>query len=134
LLIGKARYRTTVIESPNASSDKAQKNKTTEAALKQIEDLNALPEIQAMRDEKLRAHYRNWIKHKIPALDNKTPLQAMKTQDGMEMVKALLAQLERQLKNMHPPADVSIVDDLRASLRLEKPTFRPPSQKGLNFK
>ncbi len=44
----------------------------------------------------------------------------MKTQDGMEMVKALLAPLERQLKNMHPPADVSIIDDLRASLRLEK--------------
>ncbi len=133
LLVGKARYRTTVIESPNASSDKAQRNKSTKAALKQIDDLNALPEIQAMRDEKLRAHYRDWIKHKIPALDNKTPLQAMKTQDGMEMVKALLAQLERQLKNMHPPADVSIVDDLRASLRLENSHIPPASQKSLNF-
>ncbi len=120
LLVGKASYRSTVFESPNASLEKAQRNKTTEATLKQIDDFNALPEIQAMRDERLRAHYRDWSKHKIPALDNKTPLQAMKTQDGREMVRALLAQLERQLKNMHPPADASIMDELRASLRLEK--------------
>jgi hypothetical protein len=37
----------------------------------------------------------SWIAEKIPALGNKTPVQAVKTREGREMVESLLVQFER---------------------------------------
>ena len=43
----------------------------------------------------IEAHWARWIHEKVPALGNKTPIQAAKTKDGKEMLRALLTQFER---------------------------------------
>ena len=80
-----------------------------------VEDLNNRPEVQAMIAEHLRAHYRAWPKMKLPALHGKTPLQAMKTPEGREMVEALLLDLE-QKAGTGPGLDPEILVELRATL------------------
>lgn len=124
LLAEKARYKTSTTQSPDTALEKVQeKNKADEATLKrkqEIDDLNAQPEVQAQINEHLREHYRTWLKQKIPALDHKTPLQAVKTKDGKEMVEALLVDIERSIKRMCQNADSSIVNELRTSLGLAK--------------
>ncbi len=73
------------------------------------EDLNALPEIQVQIAEAMRAHYRDWPSQKLPALKGKTPLQAIRTRDGKEMVAALLMDFERRGKHTSPPLDPAII-------------------------
>lgn len=65
----------------------------------------------------MRAHYRNWIDEKIPALNGKTPRQAVRTRDGREAVAALIDQIERDGARMSPPLDPDIIRELRQSLR-----------------
>ena len=124
LLNEKARYKTNTIKSPGTLLEKAQeKNTADEVVLKRkqaIDEFNARPEVQAQIIEHLREHYRTWLQQKIPALDNKTPLQAVKTKDGKEMVEALLVGIERSIKRMCPTADSSLANELRTSLGLEK--------------
>ena len=59
-------------------------------------DLNNRPEVKDLLAKHLRAHYRAWPKMKLPALKGKTPLQAMKTPEGREMVEAVLLDLEQK--------------------------------------
>ena len=117
-------HKTSTTQSPDTALEKVQeKNIADEATLKrkqEIDDLNAQPEVQAQINEHLREHYRTWLKQKIPALDHKTPLQAVKTKDGEEMVEALLVDIERSIKRMCPNADSSIINELRTSLGLTK--------------
>lgn len=121
LLPGKARYKTTVIQSPQAMLARAEEEGET-ARSKQIrkeqEELNSRPEVQAQIAEYMRQHYRNWPEEKLPALNGKTPLQAIKTEDGKEMVEALLMEFERSGKRTTPPLDPAIIAELRESLGL----------------
>ena len=55
---------------------------------------------------------------KLPALNGKTPLQAVKTRDGKEMVEALLMKFERSGKDSNPPLDPAIIAELRERLGL----------------
>ncbi len=121
LLPGKARYRTTVIESPEAMLARASEGDESPAARvrkKETEDLNALPEVQAQMAEMLRQHYRNWLHQELPALNGETPMQAVKSRDGREKVEALLVQIERDGQNMKPPLDQGIITELRSALGL----------------
>jgi hypothetical protein len=79
------------------------------------DDLNQLPEVQAVLKEHLRTHYREWPDMTLPALRGKTPRQAMKTRDGREMVEALLLGLEQRV-GRQPGLDNEILAELRASL------------------
>jgi hypothetical protein len=120
---GRARYKTTVLESPQAMLARAREEPETEAARRRREEqeaLNALPEVQEQLTRMLRAHYERWVEEKIPALGDRTPLEAMKTPDGREMVEALLAQAERDGARARPPLDPSILAELRARLGLLK--------------
>ncbi len=53
------------------------------------------PEIQEMMRQVLERQWEGWVKEKIPALDGKTPFEAVRTPEGREMVEALLLQFER---------------------------------------
>jgi hypothetical protein len=47
-------------------------------------------------------HWKNWLHWKLDALGNQTPLQAVKTADGREMLEALFNQLERDDARQEP--------------------------------
>jgi hypothetical protein len=57
-------------------------------------DLMALPEVQQHLEEMILDHWDEWIDLEIPALGNKTPREAVKTEDGKEAVEALLKDVE----------------------------------------
>ena len=120
-LPGIARYKTTVIESPQSMLAEAQTAGPTPASRRceqEDAELNALPEVQAQLAHAMRAHYQGWLHEKIPVLKDKTPLQAIKSKDGREMVEALLVQLERGLRDSQPSLDEDIINELRAALGL----------------
>jgi hypothetical protein len=117
-----ARYKTTVIESLQARLSQSERQGETPASRqrqKEQDELSNLPEVQAQIAEYMRQHYRTWPEEKLPALNGKTPLQAVKTRDGREMVEALLLDIERRGKYQTPPLDPAIIRELREQLRLE---------------
>lgn len=121
LLPGKARYKTTVIESPQAKLAQMKKEESSAQAIqrqKEQDELNSLPEVQAQIAEYMRQHYRDWPSQKLPILKNKTPLQAVKTKDGKEMVEALLMEFEQRGEHSAPPLDPAIIAELRERLGL----------------
>ena len=117
LLHGQARYQTTVIESAQAMLERSEERGAS-PRMKETEDLNAHPEVQAQLQQMLRDYYRDWPHQAVPALHGLTPLAAMQTQDGPEMVEALLLQIERHGKQQQPPLDPAILAELRATLGL----------------
>ncbi len=117
-----ARYKTTVIESLQAMLARAKEEGETPASRQRQKDqdeLNSRPEVQAELAKYMRQHYSTWPEIKLPALNGKTPLQAVKTKDGREMVEALLLEIERRGKNATPPLDPIIIAELRSKLGLE---------------
>ena len=117
LLHGQARYQTTAIESAQAMLERSEERDAS-PRMKETEDLNAHPEVQAQLQQMLRDYYRDWPHQAVPALHGLTPLAAMQTQDGPEMVEALLLQIERYGKQQQQPLDPAILAELRATLGL----------------
>jgi hypothetical protein len=66
------------------------------AARKRNEQLQALPEMQALIAKMNADHYATWPDVPLPALKGKTPRAAMRTADGRERVEALIADIERR--------------------------------------
>jgi hypothetical protein len=94
------------------------------AARKRDEDLQALPEIQAMIAKMNADHYATWPDVPLPALKGKTPRAAVRTKDGRERVEALLADFERMQesgRSKMPPYDFN---QLRDALGLSRATQR----------
>lgn len=121
LLPGKARYKTTVIESPQAMLTRSKKEGDTAQSRqqqKEQDELNSRPEVQAKLAEYMRQHYRDWPNQKLPALNGKTALQAVKTRDGKEMVEALLTDIERRSRDANLPLDPDLIAELRGKLGL----------------
>ena len=57
--------------------------------------LLANPEIKKFMQQKLEDYYlKEWIITKIPALDNKTPLQTAKTEEGRLKLEVLINRME----------------------------------------
>jgi hypothetical protein len=82
------------------------------------EELLKQPEVRAKLDQFLRRHYENWPEVALPALNNKTPLEAVRSADGREMVKALITQFERDSSRMPVPPDPTVFANLRRRLGL----------------
>lgn len=98
LLGAQAKYKTTKIQSAESIMQKAQKT----SSKKEQEDISALnnrPEIKQYIEEMYSKHWQQWIYDKIPALNYKTPMEAVKDADGREMIKALLDQFEMTDRN-----------------------------------
>jgi hypothetical protein len=53
-------------------------------------------ELEAIEAEQARRHWDAWVETKIPALGNRTPRQATKTERGRERLEALLVDYARQ--------------------------------------
>lgn len=116
-----ARYKTTVIESLRAMLAREEEQGETPASRqrrKEQDELNSRPEVQALLAEHMRQHFSTWPETKLPALNGKTPLQAIKTRDGREMVEALLLDFEQRGKHTVPPLDPAIIAELRERLGL----------------
>jgi hypothetical protein len=61
----------------------------------------------------------SWVSEKIPALGNKTPVQAIKTPEGREMVESLLKQFEREAGAMgDKDFEISLIRGVREKLGL----------------
>lgn len=116
LLPAGCRHHSTVLESVEAALE-AHRDDHPEGAEgeEDDDDLNNRPEVQALLTEHLRTHYRAWPKMELPALKGKTPLQAMRTPDGREMVEALLLDLEQKV-GLQPGLDPEILAELRETL------------------
>ncbi len=121
-MLPSARYKTTVIESMQAMLERAKEEGETPASRqrqKEQDELNSRPEVQAELAKYMRQHYSTWPEIKLPALNGKTPLQAVKTKDGREMVEALLMEFEQRGKHSNPPLAPAIIAELRGKLGLE---------------
>ena len=78
-------------------------------------------EIRQMSEQLFKEYYKKWVNEKIPALGNKTPLQACRTARGREEVKNLIDEQEMQNRNM-PEDEIMFYFDpnkLRESLGLD---------------
>lgn len=78
------------------------------------------PEVQAKIAEMMAAHYQRWPEEKLPALNNRTPLQAMRTKAGRERLEILVRNLERHGARMVPALDGAVSRQLRKRLGLEQ--------------
>lgn len=123
VLAGKVKHKKTSIESAEALMSKA-KERLAEADSSQIAtERDVPPEIVALTTEMMRAHYLAWVNEKVPALGRKTPMQAMKTPEGREMVEALVIEIERSAQRMQSPMDLSVMAELRVTLGLPPSTL-----------
>lgn len=117
-----AHYKTSVIESPQsmlAQAENEGKTARSQQHREELEELNNSPEMQEQVMEFIREHYHQWPKEKLPILGGKTPLQAIKTKNGREMVEALVRDFELRSLNSNPPVDPSIFTELRKRLGLQ---------------
>lgn len=62
------------------------------------------PEVQAILKAQLEAHWEGWYNERLPALQNKTPIEAARTKAGRERLEALLIDFERRNENVPHPA------------------------------
>lgn len=78
----------------------------------------ALSQVRSWLAEMKAGHYGAWVEQPIPALGDRTPLDAVQDRDGREMVEALVRQIERDGRALEPPLDEAIVRKLRERLGL----------------
>lgn len=115
-----AKYKATVIETVDAKLKDMQSHESspeTLAANKKRQEIEAMPEVQEAIDKMLHAHYESWLNKELPALDGKTPRQAVKTKNGREKVEALLLHLERSCENGLALPE-GIIENMRQQLNL----------------
>jgi hypothetical protein len=76
------------------------------------------PEVRAQLEQFQRRHYETWPEIPLPALNGRTPLEAIKDADGREMVEALITQFERDTSAMQVPVSSEVFATLRRRLGL----------------
>ncbi len=113
-----ARYRATEIQTVEAALEEARSRPGDREAEERDAELAESPEVVALMNEHLSRHYERWVNERIPALGERTPMNAIKTREGREAVAALVAQIERDGSRMKPPLDPAIVRRLRERLGL----------------
>lgn len=113
------RFKTKVIESIEGNVGKAPSPNRSKSSAIQLDQLppEALEAVKKMAD----AHWAKWFDEQIPALNGKTPKQAVKSKEGRELLEALLNSYEQrsghadnETTNLFQPD----VDKLRAKLGL----------------
>jgi hypothetical protein len=66
-------------------------------------------------------HYECWATEKLPALGNRTPLEAVRSPGGRERVEALLVDISRRSAGFPSPPDPATFRRLRERLGLLTP-------------
>ncbi|MGA9775944.1 MAG: SEC-C metal-binding domain-containing protein [Candidatus Dormiibacterota bacterium] len=108
-----SRHLATVLESLESALERSRARGPSADA--EREDLNSHPEVQKLLAERMRAHYREWPSMPLPALNGRTPLQAMRSREGREMVEALLLDFEQHI-DQGPGMTREILAELRSQL------------------
>lgn len=80
--------------------------------------LAELPEVQVHIQKMMAGHFERWVSQEIPALDGRTPLDAIRNPDGREKVLALVIDAERHARAMTPTVDEAVLQRVRERLGL----------------
>ncbi|MEK6302139.1 MAG: SEC-C metal-binding domain-containing protein [Acidobacteriota bacterium] len=102
----KAVFKGAVRESVDAKLKEATVQSGTpafEEARRKQQEFESLPEVQAVVKAQMHAHWEGWYNERIPALQNKTPLEAARTKAGRERLEALLLDFERRNEEASQP-------------------------------
>jgi hypothetical protein len=87
---GDARFKVDEIQDLDAMMSKSPAGSGGRKQSKEHEEFMQHPEIQEQLAEMICKHWESWVDQNIPALDGKSPRDAVKTADGREAVEALL--------------------------------------------
>ena len=120
ILGSRVTYKRSVYESAEEKLEEIERRAPKQDAIKGMEDLNSLPEVQSLLAEQVRAHWEAWYTQRIPALQNKTPIQASQTTGGRERLEALLCEFERTNELVSEPHLRVDVNAMRERLGLPK--------------
>jgi hypothetical protein len=108
----KARYKTGVHQSVESKLEELQAGQSrSDEARREREEFESLPEVQEFVRKEMEAHWENWYDMRLPALKNKTPLEAVRTKAGRERLEALLRHFELMNEDAPQP---SLKVDVRA--------------------
>ena len=102
----KALFMRAVHESVEAKFEEFQAQSATpefEQSLKEQAEFASRPEVQAVMKAQMDAHWENWYNEPIPALQNKTPIEAARSKAGRERLEALLLAFERNNEEVPEP-------------------------------
>jgi hypothetical protein len=114
-----ARYRATEVRSMEHLLREAKSGaRKRSVAADESAELMARPEVQAHLKTMFAAHYEDWATEKLPALGDRTPLEAVRTPEGRERVEALLADIERRSAGFPSSPDPDTFRRLRERLGL----------------
>lgn len=86
-----------------------------------VEDLSTRREMRAIVQEFTERHWMSWPNEPVPALDGRTPAEAVKDPDGREIVEALLIQFERDERRKRSSEPRFDFARLRQRLGLRQP-------------
>jgi SEC-C motif-containing protein len=84
------------VESKLEDTEGQRAGQASEDSRREMEELNSRPEVQALLRKQMEAHWEAWYDEPIPALKNKTPLEAARTKAGRERLEALLCEFDRR--------------------------------------
>jgi hypothetical protein len=113
-----AVYKATMVESyDEVLEQKPEKALSVKSAAVSDEILHS-PEAQNAARELLQREVDGWASQKIPALGNRTPLEAVKDPETRETVESLVQHYERTLRHNFPPDIRPHVSNLRRLLEL----------------
>jgi hypothetical protein len=117
----RAAFKRAVHESVDAKLEEMQAQSGTpafEQSLKEQEEFASRPEVQAIVKAQMEAHWEGWYNEPVPALQNKTPLQAARTKAGRERLEALLIEFERKNEEVSQPYLRVDIEAMRKKLGL----------------
>ena len=116
----KARYKRTRKQSLEGVMPPMSAGAGVTLAPRNAEEIELMqqPEVLAQIEQIQRHHYETWPEIPLPALNGRTPLEAVKDSDGREMVDALITQFERDATRMPVPVDAKTFAALRRRLGL----------------
>lgn len=94
-----ARFRVDEIRSLEKMMQDREQSGQAARSSAEHEALMQEPEVRRQVAQIIRQHWEDWVDMELPALGGKTPREAVRDEDGVEAVEALLADVERHGQN-----------------------------------
>jgi SEC-C motif len=93
-----ATHQSTIVQTLDEMLAKSPKRERTRGKIDEetVEDILSDPEVRNQIQEKVQKQVEAWAYQKIPALNGRTPMQAVRDPDGREIVESLLMDWERR--------------------------------------
>jgi len=121
----KATHRSTMTPSPEETLESLGTEKTAQGPSDDVfaDDIFRNPEVMKHAKESLQKQVEAWVHQKIPALGNRTPIQAVRDPEGKEIVESLLLDWERRAEDGFFPNSLQPdIQAVRKLLELDRPT------------